>query len=137
LVSGLLEPAAGFRWTRPGGLGAFNQVAGLVIETGELLEIAAFGFGVGRQVSEPLFFRPAAGGGKITVGITRRYNPWQHLAGVVQAGLEARRGILAESFLKFMLPDFGRRVRVVTDAAKDLEEMPIALKFVIVIAIRR
>src|ERR1017187_5423705 len=128
----LREPAAVFAGPRLRRLAALDQHPRFLVETGELLDIAALGPGVGGQVPEPLLLRPAARHREGAVRIARGDNARQDPACLVQSFLDEGRGVLAEALLKLPLPDFRGRVGIVAHAPERLEEMPVALELVIV-----
>src|SRR5574341_750282 len=77
------EPAAVLRRPDFRCLAVLEEQLRFFIEVGELLDIAAFGFGISRQVAQPLFFRPAARHRESAVWIARGHNAGQHPASLM------------------------------------------------------
>src|SRR5512140_292523 len=106
------------------GFPAFHEHLRLLIETGELLDVAAFGPGIIPQIAEPLLFRPATGHGERAVRIARSHNARQDPARLVQGFLDRRPRLPAEAHFKISLPYFRGRVCVIAHPSENLEKMP-------------
>ena len=100
-----------------GRLTPLKEQLGLLVKIGKLLDVAAFGVRIRRQVAQTLLFRPAAGHGKGAVRITRGHNARQDPACLVQSLLQKWRGLFAKAPGEFPVPQFGGGVCIIAQPA--------------------
>src|ERR1700741_1922735 len=114
---------------------AFHSVIRGIANTSKLRDVARLRLGICGQVSLPLTLWPTACRGEMIRWQTIGNNVWKNLTCTVQTLLDIGRRILPEAVVKLPVPLLRRSIRIVGKTAKDLEEVPITLEFIIVVAV--
>src|SRR4029079_12190555 len=83
-----------------------------------------------------LLFGPTVSESELTVSKIGRDDAGQNPAGAMERLFNKRSGLGAEAPLEFAVEHLARRIGVVAHAAERLEEVPIALELVVVVAVR-